>query len=181
MKLPIDTFNTIVWLSYARPLRSFREMKDRAERIAYFARLTDMGVKGLDYAIMVDRMNPSDAMQIRIECGVTQPGIIPSLDPADYPRAKDLIVTEQPFDFPNHQGDPTGKERDAIGTTFRPLLSDKSDIGALYMGFGMTAPNIASSKSYEKVLQAAEGGLDPEFTSDWSEDGDFVATWLRIG
>lgn len=173
----VETFNDTVWLSYARPLRTFREMTDLKDRMAYFARLWTMGVPGLDYVIMVDRMNPSDAMQIRIDGGVTQPGIVPSVDAADYPIAKDLIVTAQPFDYSNRQGDPTGKERNAVGTTFRPLLADRSDVGARYeiervAGF----PPLV----YRKLASMGEGGMDPEFTSDWSDDGMDNVQWVRV-
>jgi hypothetical protein len=166
----LETFNDLVWLSYARPLRTFREMKDLKDRIAYFARLSAMGVEGLDYAVMVDRMNPLDAMRIRIDGGVTQPGIVASVDPKDYPMASDLIVVAQPFDYPNRQGDPTGKERNAIGTTFRPLLADLgTDIGARF----------EANHVYRKLASMGEGGMDPEFTSDWSEDGMDNVQWVR--
>ncbi len=177
-----ESFNDTVWLSYPRPLRSFREMKDLNDRIAYAVALRAMGFN-VDEAIHVYRMNPQDAMEARIASGVSQPGIIPSLNVSDYPRAADLIVALQPFDYSNRQGDTTGKVRNAVGTTWRPLLSDRSDIGALYSAQppqGTADLRPPPPVVYEKLLVPAEGGLDPEFTSDWSEDGDFVTTWARI-
>lgn len=161
----IETFASIYWAAQKKRLRGFRTMP---AELRPQAALVAQGLGDVvDIAIMVYGWDPIQVMADRLVTG-GEPGIITSVDPKDFPRAADLMLSAPPFtpQYPNRRGDPETH----IGDAWYAPVGDTSDIGSQVSGTGV----------YQKVLGVAQPGPTPTYYADWSLTG-MIPFWVRIG
>jgi len=161
-----DTLTDTVWKSYPKIIRKARLITDWFARQEYCKALLSSGIV-FDKAIVQWDWTAEDAMNARIESGVNQPGLPPpSLDPADYPIAVDLVASGKPFQYSFHvigTGD--------VGSSYNP--NDTMEIGAEWYTDGEVYEKLVVSP---RPSDLANASADPRLANEVL----LVTLWFRV-
>lgn len=162
----VRTFADIYWPAQIRRARACRLMTDEQRMIAYTALRSVPGLV-VDVFIWILGEDPLSTMQERLVTG-TEPGILASISPADFPLAADLqTMVDDTMKLPFNPAQPQRRGGDDhIGDAW--LAMDAAEICARITCRGMVFEKLKGAARTNDPIYYA----DPTFpVADW---------WVRV-